>query len=171
MNEVISFERNDVTCGSSSRFPRDADRIAVHRAQRQQGRFNGAAVFVPVAPVFRHQARGCNILIRDGALLVRSAKDITDALRHEAQPVVRDLFAEAPAQAIAAPKSMAKPSVRHALDLSRRILSLLGPSPIAEDQLIRELDLPAQTIASELVNLELEGKLARQSGGMLARAV
>lgn len=117
------------------------------------------------------RASGCNILIRDGALLVRSAKDITDALRHEAQPVVRDLFAEAPAQAIAAPKSMAKPSVRHALDLSRRILSLLGPSPIAEDQLIRELDLPAQTIASELVNLELEGKLARQSGGMLARAV
>ncbi len=53
--------------------------------------------------------------------------------------------------------------------LHRRILDRLGPSPVAEDQLIRDLALPAAAIAPELVALELDGRIERQAGGLLTR--
>lgn len=53
--------------------------------------------------------------------------------------------------------------------LALAILDRLGPSPLAEDQLIRDLDLPAARIAPELLLLELDGRVARQAGGLLAR--
>jgi DNA processing protein len=49
------------------------------------------------------------------------------------------------------------------------ILSRLGASPLAEDQLVRDLHLSAAELAPELLNLELEGRIARQPGGLLAR--
>ncbi|MBD3765877.1 MAG: DNA-protecting protein DprA, partial [Rhodobacterales bacterium] len=55
--------------------------------------------------------------------------------------------------------------------LHRRILDRLGPSPLAEDQLIRDLALPAARVAPELVMLELDGAIERQPGGMIARVV
>jgi len=53
--------------------------------------------------------------------------------------------------------------------LQRAILDRLGPSPVAEDQLIRDLAQPAARIGRELVALELDGQIARQPGGMVAR--
>ena len=51
-----------------------------------------------------------------------------------------------------------------------QILARLGPSPLAEDQLIRDLDSPAHQVAPALLTLELEGRILRQPGGLLARA-
>jgi DNA processing protein len=56
------------------------------------------------------------------------------------------------------------------LTLHRRILDRLGPAPVAEDQLLRDLDLPAATVAPALLFLELDGRVQRQPGGMLARS-
>jgi DNA processing protein len=53
--------------------------------------------------------------------------------------------------------------------LHQQILDRLGPSPLAEDQLIRDLALPSAAIAPELVTLELEGRILRQPGGLLSR--
>ena len=50
------------------------------------------------------------------------------------------------------------------------ILARLGPSPLAEDQLIRDLALPASALATELLTLELDGQILRQAGGLLSRA-
>ncbi len=55
------------------------------------------------------------------------------------------------------------------LRLHRMILDLLGPSPLAEDQLIRDLALPAARVAPALLFLELDGRVQRQPGGMLVR--
>jgi DNA processing protein len=49
------------------------------------------------------------------------------------------------------------------------ILARLGPSPLAEDQLIRDLAMPSASVTAELVTLELEGRISRQAGGLLAR--
>jgi len=108
------------------------------------------------------RASGCNMLIRDGATLVRSAKDIIEALalpqaKEPPEPVV---ISEPP-----------KASIPDALELSKKILSLLSPTPIPEDQLIRELNLPSATVSNQLVTLELDGKLSRQTGGMLSLTV
>lgn len=49
------------------------------------------------------------------------------------------------------------------------ILDRLGPAPLAEDQLIRDLALPAARVAPELLALELEGRIERRPGGLLTR--
>ena len=117
---------------------------------------------VPGHP-FDARASGCNMLIRDGAGLVRGARDVLEVLPQIATPA-----AERPAS----PTPPADPA--HGgipTDLCHRILDRLGPAPLAEDQLIRDLNLPAQTVSAELVTLELDGRITRQPGGLLARAV
>ena len=42
------------------------------------------------------------------------------------------------------------------------------PPPLAEDQLIRDLKASAAQIAPALVDLEIEGQIQRQSGGMVS---
>jgi DNA processing protein len=40
---------------------------------------------------------------------------------------------------------------------------------LAEDQLIRDLGVAAAALTSELVTLELDGKIERHSGGLVTR--
>ena len=122
---------------------------------------------VPGHP-FDARAAGCNMLIRDGATLVRSAEDVMAAL----SPLVED--AAPPPKAVQPPlPHMPPPPDRRGLAetarLHSQILDRLGPAPLAEDQLVRDLDLPAQSVAPALVDLELEGRIKRESGGLLSR--
>ena len=111
-------------------------------------------------PPFDARASGCNMLIRDGATLVRNATDIIETL----QPVV------APELPLPAPQATQR-TLRDTAALHSEILSRLGPAPIAEDQLLRDIAAPATLIAPVLVDLELDGKITRQAGGLLSRAV
>jgi DNA processing protein len=54
--------------------------------------------------------------------------------------------------------------------LHAQILARLGPSPLAEDQLIRDLGAGAEAVAPALLDLELDGRITRQPGGLLALA-
>ncbi len=112
---------------------------------------------VPGHP-FDARASGCNLLIRDGATLVRSAEDVIEAL-----PKGEDLFrtpSEPPVAPIPTP----------AVALHDQILERLGPSPIAEDQLLRDIAASAGDLGPALVDLELEGRIQRQPGGLLSLA-
>ena len=122
----------------------------------------GREVFAVPGHPFDARAAGCNRLIRDGAVLVRSAQDILDALQIEVQGT-RVVPLDVPV-----PTPAARP-LREVTALHNMILARLGPSPVAEDQLIRDLDVPAATVLPELVTLELDGLIQRQSGGLLSR--
>lgn len=54
--------------------------------------------------------------------------------------------------------------------LHNQILNALGPSPVAEDQVLRDLGLPAAQAAPALLFLELAGRIRRAPGGLLALA-
>ncbi len=126
---------------------------------------------VPGHP-FDGRASGTNMLIRDGATLVRSAADVMEAIAEPAAPPtphVEQVPAAPPAPA-AAPESPPRRKLRDMNNLHNEILQRLGPSPLAEDQLIRDLDLPARKVSPEVVALELEGKITRVPGGMLCKA-
>ncbi len=56
-----------------------------------------------------------------------------------------------------------------ARELHGAILDRLGAAPLAEDQLLRDLALPPATVAPALLDLELDGRIARQPGGLIAR--
>jgi DNA processing protein len=122
---------------------------------------------VPGHP-FDGRAAGCNMLIRDGAQLVRNGEDVIAAL-----PVrqIRPAKAENPLQQgdlpLAPPE---KRTLKETAALHTQILERLGPSPIAEDQLIRDLSAPAGHVGPALTDLELDGKIERRAGGLLALA-
>ena len=58
---------------------------------------------------------------------------------------------------------------RDVATLHARVLDRLGPSPVAEDQLIRDLGGDARAVSPVLIDLELEGRISRQPGGLIAR--
>jgi len=110
------------------------------------------------------RASGCNMLIRDGATLVRSAADVLEALA--------PIAPRAPERPLDAPRERPRDArtLQETAALHSQILSRLGPSPLAEDQLIRDLGAPSETVAPALVELELDGSIARAPGGLLTRA-
>lgn len=55
-------------------------------------------------------------------------------------------------------------------DLGRLIMDLLGPTPVALDDLVRASGQAAREINRVLVELELEGEVRRHPGGALSRA-
>lgn len=120
---------------------------------------------VPGHP-FDARASGCNMLIRDGATLVRSVADVIDAIA----PIARmENKSDHVAPTVVAPPPPRQPrTLRETAALHSEILSRLGPSPVAEDQLIRDLARPVKQVTPEIVTLELEGKISRQSGGLLS---
>jgi DNA processing protein len=119
---------------------------------------------VPGHP-FDARASGCNMLIRDGALLIRSAADVLEGLGSPTAPH-RDLEPCVPPPP--GPEAPQRPLKEVAL-LHSMILSRLGSSPLAEDQLMRDLKVTSAELSPELLTLELDGRIARQPGGLLAK--
>ncbi|MBE9639544.1 DNA-processing protein DprA [Salipiger mangrovisoli] len=110
------------------------------------------------------RAGGCNLLLRDGARLVRHAEDVLEALAPLAPPAAeRCVAVEIP------PPPPERRSRGETLALHQRILDRLGPVPVPEDQVIRDLGGQVAQIAPALTDLELEGRLERRPGGLLSR--
>lgn len=130
------------------------------RTALDQGR---EVLAVPGHP-FDARASGCNMLIRDGATLVRRAEDVIEALpkaragaSEQAEMPLEPETCERP------PRTLADTAALH-----RQILDRLGPSPVAEDQLIRDLSVPAAQVAPALTDLELDGQVRRHAGGLVS---
>ena len=120
----------------------------------------GRDVFAVPGHPFDARAWGCNMLIRDGATLVRGANDVLEAIKTTEVRTAPDTAAAATAP---------KHNLRETAALHSEILARLGPSPIAEDQLARDIRANASDIAPVLIDLELDGKILRQAGGLLSR--
>lgn len=133
------------------------------RTALDQGR---EVMAVPGHP-FDARASGCNMLLRDGATLVRGADDVLEAL---AVPTPAPRAPQAAHEGTVIPAAAPE---RHDLKSTSRlhdqILDRLGPSPLSEDQLIRDLGRSAGEVGPELVELELEGRIERRAGGLLSR--
>ncbi|THD82152.1 DNA-protecting protein DprA [Aliigemmobacter aestuarii] len=134
---------------------------------REAGDQGRDVMAVPGHP-FDARAAGCNQLIRDGATLVRGPADVVEAMG--LSPIAERAPRLPDHPPLPGPVPERRP-LGETAGLHQQILDRLGPSPLAEDQLIRDLALPAADVAPELLTLELEGRVIRQAGGLLARAV
>ena len=115
---------------------------------------------VPGSPL-DSRAQGCNLLIREGATLIQNAADVLEALSTLAgQPALRFDAAEP----LPTPALSPEPQARAA------ILTLLSPTPVHIDELIRLSALPAAQVAGVLLDLELEGVVLRHAGARAALA-
>ena len=124
-------------------------------------------VFVVPGSPLDPRAQGGNKLIRDGAILVQSAEDIIG--EYNTMPLLRahkllppkktkEITPEVPAVTQA-------PSPLPASD----ILTLLSPSPIHIDDLVRLSGLSAEALLSEFTMLEISGDIMRHAGGKYSR--
>lgn len=120
---------------------------------------------VPGSPL-DSRSRGCNELIRDGAILVQSADDIAELLERFAgparlklrEPVWTDMADDAPEFG---PEVDGDPA---------EIAHLLGTAPVATDELIRQSGASAGAVQMALIELELAGRLIRHAGGRVSLA-
>lgn len=111
----------------------------------------GREVFAIPGSIHSPQSRGCHRLIKDGAKLVETADDILQELRWPAPS--------------AAPASQA-PTSRDGQD---PLLATLGHDPVTLDALVARTGWPAADLQARLLELELDGHLARLPGGLFQR--
>lgn len=111
---------------------------------------------VPGSPL-DPRAQGCNRLIRDGASLVQDAQDVIACLSPlDDRMVVAEERADAPMPVM--PDDEA----------SEEIVSLLGPVPVAVDELVRQSGIDAGQVQLALLELDLAGRLERHAGGKVS---
>ena len=110
----------------------------------------GRDVFAIPGSIHAPQSRGCHALIKQGAKLVDAADDILGELNWAAPGAA----ARAPAAA---------PSGHEAL------LGALGHDPVTLDALLARTGESTATLSVHLLELELEGHVARLPGGLYQR--
>jgi DNA processing protein len=137
----------------------------------------GREVFAIPGSIHSTQSRGCHALIKQGAKLVETAQEVMDELpalyTPEGQtPLAHDDCAHAsalpPEDALpAAVVALANPTAPPA----DPVLKALGHDPTTFDTLAARTGLDTPTLLARLLDLELQGALARMPGGRYQRTV
>lgn len=113
----------------------------------------GREVFAIPGSIHSPLSHGCHALIRQGAKLVESAQDIFEELGGlPAAAPVAPAHAEAPETLPGDP-----------------LLAAMGHDPASLDALGARTGWPAQRLSAHLLELELEGRVARLPGGLYQR--
>jgi len=144
---------------------------------------------VPGSPL-DPRAEGTNDLIRQGATLVTEAEHILEVIG----PIIARGPVPEAAPARKCPAFADQPDFWEELDLEggpaappvewipepepepepgderTRILALLGPGPVATDELARAAACEVRMVQTILLELELDGRIERQGSGMVALA-
>lgn len=107
---------------------------------------DGREVFAIPGSIHAPQSRGCHALIRQGAKLVESAQDVLEELQGTRLP---------PPAALSASPACTDP-----------LLEALGHDPVTLDALMARTGDPASVLTARLLQLELDGLVARLPGGL-----
>jgi DNA processing protein len=127
------------------------------RLAGEQGRDVYAVPGSPLDP----RCEGTNKLIRQGATLLTSARDILDDFDTGFAPGTAR-FSEPPSQ---------PPARADVTDSDRGlVVTLLSPTPVAADDLVREAGLSPAAVTEILLELELAGRAIRNAGGLVSLA-
>lgn len=122
----------------------------------------GRDVFAIPGSIHHPLARGCHRLIRNGAMLAESAEEIVEALRplaaHLGAALRERLEADAPSEAPPRPDRA-----------QSRVLKALGRETLGIDALVERTGLGTAALSAMLLELELDGMIAAERGGLYAR--
>jgi len=117
----------------------------------------GREVFAIPGSIHSPLSRGCHQLIKSGAKLVEEAADVLSELRF---CVPKERVSSPPDEA-PAPRALDKEY--------EMLLDALGFEPATVDVLVARTHLPGESVASMLLILELEGRVAALPGGRYGR--
>jgi DNA processing protein len=190
-NRIVSGLASGVVVVEASRR---SGSLITARFAAEQGREVFAVPGSPLDP----RAEGTNDLLREGATLCAGPQDVIRALAQNAtiqrdlfsesdgsdvggDPLwdEADLFSlqEARAPSYSPPVAVlhenpppaATPATATAVaDPLAHVVSLLGPTPVSVDELIRVAGLPAPEVHAILVELDLAGRVARQGANLVS---
>ena len=181
-NRIISALSDGVVVVQASA---DSGALITARWAADQGR----DVFAVPGPAGDPLSRGCNDLLRSGALLAECGWDVLREYEYRYPAAVREYHGRPPAEAVSAaeppapaklarqPKQSAQPASEPsapARDWSglpepqRRIAESLSNGPLQLDALIDRTGLPAAQVLSQLTLLELRGVVRRDPGKIYA---
>lgn len=132
---------------------------------------NGRQVMaIPGSPL-DPRSRGCNMLIREGAVLVQSAEDVLEMIQHFDDRAAHiaprgDLFDDE-FRAVD-PRETDAANVDD--NARNKLHGLLCVTPVATDELVRQAGLSPATVQLILLELELAGRLTRHAGARVSLA-
>jgi DNA processing protein len=123
----------------------------------RQAAEQGKDVFAIPGSIHSPQSRGCHALLKQGAKLVESAQDVLEdlLLPHGLQlaPTTQDL----------------PPDSAHAIGPLHGLLTTLGFDPVSLDALVARTGIAPAHLQAQLLDLELQGEVARLPGGLFQR--
>jgi DNA processing protein len=117
----------------------------------------GKDVFAIPGSIHSTLSKGCHLLIKQGAKLVESANDVLEELSYPAV-VQLSLNVDADSEASA-----------DASENEDDLLEALGHDPVSLDALIARTGIDTPTLQARLLELELNGEVARLPGGLFQR--
>lgn len=115
----------------------------------------GRDVFAVPGSIYSYKTKGANQLIRSGACLVESGRDIVEALGMSAD---------------ARPERTLVPAPEELDPETRRVYDQLAEEPVHIDRLICETNLPSSQISAALLELELGGFVRQLPGKHFVRS-
>lgn len=128
------------------------------RFAAEQGRDVFAVPGSPLDP----RCEGCNKLIKDGAAILTSVDDVFEALNTQ-NPMRRGLFAE---ERVFIRRDISPEGADR-----DKVVSLLSPTPVHLDDIVRESGLSADVVTAVLLELEIVGRAGRDGSGMVSLRV
>jgi DNA processing protein len=114
----------------------------------------GREVFAVPGPITARQSQGCNRLLKAGARLTEGWEDVVAELASHLRP-------GSPAVDPAPLPAQPLPPLT---ECERRIYDILEMGPLTIDAIIERLELPAGTVASALVGLEMKDLIRQHAG-------
>ncbi|MBX6424791.1 MAG: DNA-protecting protein DprA [Variibacter sp.] len=126
------------------------------RMALEQGREVFAVPGSPLDP----RCEGTNGLLKQGATLVTGVEDVL--------AVVRPMLDRPPESPAAEPPADEGSGGEPAADERARVIALLGPTPVALDDLVRLSGVRAAIVRVVLLELELAGRLERHGNGLVS---
>jgi len=117
----------------------------------------GREVFAIPGSIHNPMARGCHRLLRQGAVLVETPEEVRQTLAPMAASLGQSIKHRLQAEPEPVTPAPAHPD-------ARRLWHALGHDPVGLDQLAERTGLPAATLSSLLLVLELEGRIAAAHG-------
>ncbi len=128
------------------------------RCALEQGREVMATPGSPLDP----RSKGANLLIQQGASLIETAEDVHTVMTHMRPPEIYEpkttLFEFGEKEDTTPPDHVPDEAHTH-------LLELLSPTPVDQNDIIRQTGLPAAVVFAAFVELELAGRLVWSADG------
>jgi DNA processing protein len=124
------------------------------RTAAEQGR----EVFAIPGSIHSPLSKGCHALIKSGAKLVESADD-----------VLAELSGFRQSGSASTMRASARTAGGETIKLEGGLLAHMGHDPVDVDALCARAGWPAEQVSSELLRLELDGRVASLPGGLFQR--